>query len=367
MDYTFTPNPEINPFRKSPRRYWRWALFIIVIIGGLWLGARYSGLGNATITVVNRITGINIGGGEGLDKPKIKIADDPEYKMPENDKNRIDILILGIRGEDDAQNGGMLTDTIILFSLDPVIGTATLTSIPRDLTVRVTDTKTEKINSAYIYDGLSGTKKLYSRILGVSIDNIIVFDFNAFKDIVDSLGGITITLNKPFTETQQWGYEFSLPVGPNTLNGDQALYYARSRYGSSDFDRSRRQMQIIMAIKAKADELNLAGDPLKALGLVNTVRKHIDTDLGIFDLGTIKDLISEGDKLDKIKRYQLTTENLLYETKVDGIYELLPRDNTLAHIKEFFRTVLTANPVLPTPIPADASPRIPTLSSTPKS
>ncbi|HTP56940.1 MAG TPA: LCP family protein, partial [Candidatus Paceibacterota bacterium] len=144
------------------------------------------------------------------------IADDPQYAMPANDPNRLDVLLLGIRGADDVANGGSLTDTILLFSLDTKTGRAALTSIPRDLTLRVTDTRTEKINTSYVLNGLNGTKRLFSRILGIGIDNVVVVDFNAFKDVVDQLGGITIHLDKPFSEAEQWAgtasesYVFSL-------------------------------------------------------------------------------------------------------------------------------------------------------------
>jgi LCP family protein required for cell wall assembly len=273
--------------------------------------------------------------------------------------------LLGVRGDGDAANGGLLTDTIMLLSLDRSTGRAALVSIPRDLTIRVTDAKTEKINSAYIYNGVGGTKKLFSRILGVGVDNVVIVDFNAFQSVVDALGGITVTLDKPFEESQQWAgeseYVFSLPAGANNLTGEQALYYVRSRYGTSDFDRSRRQQQVMLAIKNKVQGLNLMAEPIKALQLVTTVRKHIETDLDILDLGTIKELMMQGSQLDKIRRYQLTTENLLYEAKINGVYELLPRDNTLNHLKRFFQTVLADEPIFP--IPADPSPGVSTLSA----
>lgn len=304
---------------------------IAAIIVGVWALGKIS---NITVAVVNRFTGSTIS--VNVTPEVTPISKDPEYAMPDNDSNRLDILLLGIRGKNDTENGGLLTDTIMLFSLDKLTNKASLVSIPRDLTVRITDDRTEKINAAYAHYGLS-VKKLYSRVLGVAIDNIVVIDFEAFKAVVETLGGITITLDKPFEEAQQWGYPFSLPAGVNTLNGEQALYYARSRYGTSDFDRSLRQMQVIMAIKEKATALDLTQDPLKALQVMLAVRKHIETDLNIFDLGTIKDLIAEQDLLGRIKRYQLTTENVLYETKVNGIYELLPLNDTLTSIKDFIR------------------------------
>jgi len=82
-------------------------------------------------------------------------------------------------------------------------------------------------------------------------------------------------------------------------------------------------------------------------------------------LNTLKNLTAQQDNLGKIRRYQLTTENVLYETKVGGVYELLPRDNTLKHIKKFMQTVLTDAPVLPTPDPTSASPGATTLNPSP--
>ena len=348
-----------TPPRRTRLRLAVWILCALIVAYASILAVNH--LSNATISVVNRITH----GSDGTDRTDdaiLPISEDPEYTLPKDDATRLDILVLGIRGKGDAENGGLLTDTILLFSLDKATGKASLISVPRDLTVRITDERTEKINAAYAHYGVSGTKKLYSRILGVSIDNIVVADFDAFKSVVDTLGGITITLDKPFTEKQQWGYEFSLPQGINVLDGDQALYYSRSRYSTSDFDRSRRQMQVLMAIKDKASALSLTSDPIRMLGLVTTIRRHIETDLNILDLGTMRDLLAQQDKLGRIKRYQLTTENVLYETVVDGVYELLPRDNTLSHIQQFVRTVLTDAPVLPTPAPTETSPRASTLT-----
>lgn len=353
--------------RKTPKHSGlKKAVWVVAALALAYGGISVVGhVSNATVSVVNRIThGLVIRTDD--DTPKlVPIDEDPEYEMPDNDKSRLDILVLGIRGKDDPTNGGLLTDTILLFSMDTKTGRASLVSIPRDLTVRITDERTEKINAAYAHYGVGGTKRLFSRILGISVDNVIVADFEAFRSVVDTLGGITITLDKPFSESQQWGHEFTLPAGENTLDGEQALYYARSRYSTSDFDRSRRQMQVMLAIKEKATALSLTKDPIKILEVVTAARKHIETDLNIFDLGTLKDLLSQQENLGKIRRYQFTTENVLYETKVGGIYELLPRDNTLKHIKTFMQSVLSDTPILPTPAPAEASPNIPTFSATP--
>jgi polyisoprenyl-teichoic acid--peptidoglycan teichoic acid transferase len=274
---------------------------------------------------------------------KAPAQDDKDYVMPKKESNRLDILLLGIRGKEDLQDGGLLTDTIMLFSMDRKSKQSSLTSIPRDLYVKIYDDKKEKINSAYERLGLEGTKKLFSSITGVYIDNVVVFDFNAFKTLVEELGGIDVTLDKPFKETQQWGYEFSLPAGENHLNGEQALYYARSRFSSNDFDRAERQQKIIFAIRQKVQAKDLITDPGKALALINILKKNIQTDVDIFDIKTLRSLYSQIGSEESIHRYVLNTDNLLYDTKINGAYVLLPRGGDLSELKSFFHGNLAVN------------------------
>ena len=85
MDYIYTP--ENNP---KPHRWSRWAMFAGIAIV-FFMAVKWSGLGSATITVVNRITGSDSQSVDENGNKIVKIADDPQYKMPENDKNRLDI------------------------------------------------------------------------------------------------------------------------------------------------------------------------------------------------------------------------------------------------------------------------------------
>jgi LCP family protein required for cell wall assembly len=275
------------------------------------------------------------------------LVDDPQYALPDKDPIN-DILLLGIRGKDDVENGGFLSDTILLLRVDESTNKAALISIPRDLTVRVTDARREKINTAYITYGSSRVGTYFSRVLGVRVDHVVVVDFTAFKSVVDAMGGVSITLDKPFSEGTQWGYEFSLPAGTSTLTGDQALYYVRSRYGSSDFDRSRRQMQMILAMKEKLSSL----DPIKLVSVLNTVRKHIETDMNIFDIASMRSAFQSEERISALKRYQLTPENVLVEATENGIYELLHYDNDLNYVKRFIQTSLSGSPAVPTRTPA---------------
>ena len=272
---------------------------------------------------------------------------DTNYIMPEKEPNRLDILILGIRGKDSEEEAGdLLTDTIMLFSHDYLTKKSSLVSIPRDLYVKIGSGK-NKINAAYEYgfyrkEGTDYVKKLVSQITGVYIDNVIVADFSSFEKLIDQLEGIDITLTKPFKEESQWGYAFELPAGKNHLNGRDALYYVRSRYSTSDFDRSFRQQQVLFAIKNKLTALNIIYDSVKILSIVNTLNKNIKTDINIWD---IKEIIDIGKEVDTspamFKKQVLSTDNLLYQTTgPNGAYILLPKSNNFSQIKQLFQETL---------------------------
>ena len=274
---------------------------------------------------------------------------DPDYIMPPKEDNRFDILILGIRGEDDpdAKDGGpLLTDTSMVFSFDKTTKKSSLISIPRDLYVKIDKNKKDKINTAYEYGyyhkngGLNYVKELVSKITGVYIDKTVVLDFSSFEKIIDGVGGIDIVLAKPFEESQQWGFKFSLPAGPNHLDGTNALYYTRSRFSSSDFDRSRRQQEVMFALKKELTNLNFWSDPLKTISILNSLRSNIKTDINIWNAKELLDIAKEVNSSDKIKKYIMTTDNLLYESRVDEAYILLPKGNNFVQIKQLFQDII---------------------------
>jgi LCP family protein required for cell wall assembly len=315
--------------------------FVLVIIAGLFLtaGLLYvSGL-NHRISIANPFD-------RGTTTPAP--TPDPDYAMPEKDPNRLNILIMGIRGlnDPDAGDGGpLLTDSIQVFSYDKTTKKSSLVSLPRDLYVVVHDSKKDKLNSAYEYglshssDSLKFIKEKISRISGVYINQVVIFDFSSFKEIVDALGGVDVTLAAPFTEAQQWGYKFSLPAGPNHLDGQNALYYARSRYSSNDFDRSRRQQQIMFAIKDKLLKLNFFSDPVKSFSILNLIRNDLKTDIGVWDIKTFLDLANQV-KFAEMKKTVISTDNLVVEGRENNAYVLLPKGGNFEGIKQFFRDSL---------------------------
>lgn len=335
-EFNINPYNNLLPHKKS---WFKKPLFyvLIVLIGIVGYFGYVFGLAYTTIVVDN----------SGVEVKKVQLDIDNKINpMPEKDTDRFNVLILGIRGENDTENGGLLTDSIEILSINQKTKKASLISIPRDLYIDMLGVR-GKINSVYevgFYKnyGIALTSQLISRLTGVYIDKTIVFDLESFKNIVDSLDGIDIHLTKPFEEASQWGYVFSIPAGDNHINGEQALYYVRSRYSTSDFDRARRQQQVITAIKNRAFSLGLLANPVKITSIFNGLKKNIRTDFQIWDLNHLLALAEVfNNQKSPLKNYVISTENLLVESKTEkGEYILLTKNSDYDSIRELFKNSL---------------------------
>jgi len=259
----------------------------------------------------------------------------------EQDPDRVNILLLGLRGADD-DNGGLLTDTMMVLSLKKSTGQAAMISVPRDLYVKMpvlagekSEPIREKINFAYAFGeetkagmGLAFSKAAISNVTGLYIDHVISVDFIAFKDLIDILGGVDVYLGKPFKETSQFAQEIllELPQGPNHLDGKTALYFVRSRFSTSDFDRAHRQQQVLLAVKEKALSLGVLLNPVKIFEILDSLGRHVRTDIGISQINGLISLarnINSGEIDQKV--FDTTPVGLLYHTTSDkGTYILLP-------------------------------------------
>lgn len=271
-----------------------------------------------------------------------------EY-TPQKDEDRINAVLLGIRGEGDP-DGGLLTDGIMVVSFKKSTGEIALISIPRDLYLQMPgETRYEKINAAYAiglgkYDnGLDYAKKTVAYVTGLYIDYTAAINFDAFKDVIDLLGGVTIYLDKPFIEDKQWWCDengencrpFIVEAGTQTLDGERALLYVRSRFSSDDFDRARRQQQILLALKDKILSLGVLSDPLKISGILDVLSNNVRTDVSPWEVPKLIELAKNANA-DNIKRkvFENSEQGLLYQTKISGIYVLLPTEGNFSKIRE---------------------------------
>ena len=217
---------------------------------------------------------------------------------------RVNIAMFGYGGPEHG-GGSYLADSINILSIDPQTDTTTMIPIPRDLWIQGLPEipKGGKVNEAfadgYVRGGLAEAGRAATAVLaevtGLKIEHWLAMDFTGFRTMVDTAGGVTIdnpvafsyTWSEPNYHAKEWdGGSFA--AGVISLNGDEALSYARSRYTSvpaesSDFARSVRQQRVLAALRAK-----LGSGGLSSLGpglaMMDALRGRMKTDLSAIDL-----------------------------------------------------------------------------------
>ncbi len=236
----------------------------------------------------------------------------------------LDILFLGVdeRPEDDFVEGSR-ADTIMLARVFPKTGEVRLLSIPRDLFVEIEPGVQDRVNAAYAYGGVEQTTEAVERATGISVDHYAVVDFEGFVDTVDALGGVRVEILDEMPPGRKM-------EGVQTLNGKQALFYARYRgTPGGDLDRIERQQQIIAALRG---ELLSWETVTKLPELVESVRTNVETDLGFKENLSLARLLFRGDDA-RITTGQLRGAPV---TLVDGRQVLLPQpEDNQALLEEF--------------------------------
>ena len=194
----------------------------------------------------------------------------PESPAPSQDFTPIRrYLLLGSDSRSESERGR--SDAILLVTILPEQKRILLTSILRDSWVEIPGCGWDRINCAYAVGGLEAAENVVSGILGVPIDGGAAMEFEAFRDAVDRIGGVTVNLT-----AEEASYLGLASDGYATLDGDLALTYARLRsVGHDDFDRTGRQRAILTSLFASC-----RGLPLKdKLTLASRLALSMDTDL----------------------------------------------------------------------------------------
>jgi len=309
----------------KPRGRIKKTLFILAIIFLLIGGALFY----KTSSLMSRIS---ISGGSifgGLFKGT------EDVKGMEN--GRINILLIGMRGHN-IPGGSLLADTIMVISVKAEENEVAMISVPRDLYVAMPGKNySRKINEANVIgeengkgEGLELMKGVVGNVTGLPIHYAISANFDALRDTVDVLGGITVHLNKPFYEGEQFveggecGGEFSLAAGDIKLNGETALCYTRARFATSDFDRARRQQDVLLSMKSKALSVGTLSDFGKLNNLMNVMGDNIRTDMKSWEMQKLFEILRGVENPEVYhKVFDTSKEGLLYSTS-NGSYILLP-------------------------------------------
>jgi len=171
---------------------------------------------------------------------------------------RVSVLLLGTDAREDSP-GPARTDTMILVTADPAANKVVIISIPRDLWVPIPGHGYNRINTANFFGDIEKPGKgpqLAEQVVadnfGVPVQHYIRVRFSGFVEVIDTLGGVTIEVPRDLEDarypTADYGYQHVfIPAGVQHMDGETALIYARSRHSTSDFDRARRQQQVLLA------------------------------------------------------------------------------------------------------------------------
>ncbi len=309
---------------------------------------------------------------------------------------RINIAILGMRGEE-LDGGGLLTDTIIVASVKPTENKVSLISVPRDLYVTIPGTnQKEKINAVHLRGeeeskgkGLEKVKEILEEVTGLPIHYSASINFEGFKQLVDAVGGVEITLSEPFSEPLQFkeehvcdpnvytvpsgnfeekknekgrvvaryplcynkdlecGGEFNLPAGEQTLDGEQALCFVRSRKTSSDFDRAKRQQMVIKNLKDSLFSSETFTSFERINNILDSLGDNVRTDMALWEMKKFFDMYRGMSSPEIYQRVlENSTEGLLYYPGEDNEagYILLPIGDNYDKIHEMAQNIFDLPP-----------------------
>ncbi len=247
-------------------------------------------------------------------------------------QGQVNILILG---SDYRPGQGYRTDVIMVLSLNPSKGTASLLSIPRDLYVDIPGVGMNRINAAQPYGGFPLSVATLKNNLDIPVDYYFMTTFSGFKSIVDTLGGITVYAGMDLSDTcdlpQAVDKSCFIPAGSNYMDGATALWYARSRHSSSDLDRTRRAQEIMIAIFQKAMSLDALNRGPELYNLfINSVETNVPVSKVLELLPFAGSILSDHSI---VKRYLIGSGNVTHFIVPEtGAMVLIPDPGSIGEI-----------------------------------
>ncbi|MBR3228932.1 LCP family protein [Candidatus Saccharibacteria bacterium] len=272
------------------------------------------------------------------------IFQDETYVDLKTDENgRTNILAIGTSGYNmdgeegnGTHDGAQLTDSIMVISLNQETGDVAMLSLPRDLKASPTCTSTSKINEIYWCNGGSGDATIeeeaeantavmeeVGNILGLDFQYYAHLNWGSLMQIVDTLGGINITLDEDIQDYYYTGAVFE--AGKEyTIDGAQAVGLARARHGTAegDFSRGASQQKILIGIKDKVFEKNLSITDI--ISLASTLGDNLRTNFSVDEMKSLAHLTANFDFNNIRQLSLLEPERLMTTGTINGISYVLP-------------------------------------------
>ncbi len=232
--------------------------------------------------------------------------------------DQMNILLLG--SDQRPWDSHFRTDTIILLTLNPSKGTVSLTSFPRDLYITIPGYGQDRINTAWGKGGFKKLAETFKYNFGVYPEHYVLINFQSFKKVVDSLGGLDVNVGLAVSDYRN-GRIYSIPAGMTHMDADTVLWYVRTRKTSSDFYRARRQQEVLMAALEKMISL----DVLKRIPEFYALYKdNVSTDLNLLDLVPLFPLAAQLTDTSRVHHYFIGTGQVSNWTTPGGGMVLLP-------------------------------------------
>lgn len=258
----------------------------------------------------------------------------PAASLKGEDTGQINFLLLGEGGKGHT-GGENLTDSIMVVSLKPTTNEAAILSIPRDLYIQLNDSRIRgKINSIMVQgdksvhqNGDELIRQVVEDLTGFHIHYLIKIDFTGFIQIIDTLGGVDVYIDKdindPLYPNFSYGYDpFYIKQGWHHLDGATTLKVVRSRHSTmGDFDRIKRQQKIIKAVRQKIYEKYQKADAVALVNLFLSTSQHLQTDLQPAEFPRLYQ-ITKNIKSHNITIKTLDTQNYLNRINVGLGYTL---------------------------------------------
>jgi LCP family protein required for cell wall assembly len=212
---------------------------------------------------------------------EVPVLPQPTQVLPAYGENSLDILLMGVDAlEGESIDIGVRPDALAVLHLDRETGACRMLAIPRDTRVELPGYGQSKINHALAVGGVPYQEQVVEQYLGVELDHYGLIDFGGVVKIVDKVGGVEVDNPAAFTSL---GLYF--PAGVQTLDGEQALAYARFRSDSQgDFGRIGRQQEVLRAVMQKVSPGDLIGMIPEMLPLL---QDHFRTDLSALDMADL--------------------------------------------------------------------------------
>ncbi len=266
----------------------------------------------------------------------------------------VNILLLGSDGEITADNT-LRTDTMIIVSINTEVGSVSMLTLPRDLFVYIPTPTMTRLNTVYGIGesfGWSGggfglMRETIFYNFGIQLHYYALVDISGLEQIVDTIGGVDIAVDCAYRDfalvgaevpeaallTDEEALEYTLPVGYYHFSGAEALWYARTRGNSDDFDRGRRQQQLLRAIyRAALDTGQLANIPTLWNELIQVVETDVPLDLVLGLLPVALDLDTSRIRTFGLVRTYHTTPWQPTEGSFAGQFVQLPNSQPMADL-----------------------------------